>query len=738
MARSLERLGRASARHRWRVVAIWLVAAAGLVVAAVAAGGTTNDDFSIPGTPSQEAEDLLEAEFPAQAGGSASVVFQATTGSLGDTGNAQAIGATQANLEKLPGATSMAGPATPAVGAAFVSGDGKIGYAVVQYDEQPQQLGKDAFDALEAAAEPAEAAGLRVEFGGPVVDYGNEVGADDTELIGLLVAVLVLLFAFGSVVAMGLPIGTALFGLGFGLSLISLLSAVTNVGTVAPTLATMIGLGVGIDYSLFIVTRYRQNLARGLEVEDAIGLAAATSGQAVLLAGTTVVVALCGVVIAGIPYVSMLGITAAMVVAVMMTAALTLLPALLGFAGHHIDSLHVPRFRRGGRATGGSAAPRQGASACGPGIPARSERPRQEGEMWARWARFMARHKVPALLTAVVLLGVLTVPFFHMRLGITDDGTDPESTTQRQAYDLIAEGFGAGANGPLLLAIALPQPNDTTAVDDVEQAVTKLPGVRVAPPQVSPNGRAAVITVIPPDAPDSEETTDLVNDLRSEVLPPVEQSTGAQVQVGGVTASFIDLGDRIEERLPLFIGAIVGVSFLLLMIVFHSVLVPLTAAVMNLLSIGAAYGVIVAVFQWGWAKGAIGLEQTEPIVAFVPLAMFAILFGLSMDYEVFLLSRIREAYSRTGDNSASVVEGISQTARVITSAALIMISVFLAFVPNPNPVVKMFGLGLAVAVAIDSTIVRLVLVPTIMELLGKANWWFPRRLDRILPKIEIE
>ena len=714
MAKFLERLGRGSARHRWRVVLIWLVAAVGLVAAAIAAGGTTNDDFSIPGTPSQEAEDLLEADFPSQAGGSASVVFEATTGSLGDSGNAQAIGATQANLEKLPDATSVTGPATPDVGAAFVSGDGTIGYALVQYDEQPQQLGKDAFDELEAAAKPAEGAGLRVEFGGPVVDYGNQVGADDTELIGLLVAVLVLLFAFGSVVAMGLPIGTALFGLGFGLSLISLLSVVTNVGTVAPTLATMIGLGVGIDYSLFIVTRYRQNLARGLDVEDAIGLAAATSGEAVLLAGTTVVIALCGIVIAGIPYVSMLGFTAAMVVAVMMTAALTLLPALLAFAGRHIDSLHVPRLRR------------------------RSRDPQPEGQMWARWARFMARHKVPALIAGVAVLAVLSLPLFQMRLGITDDGSDPTSTTQRQAYDLIAEGFGAGANGPLVLAIALPQPNDTTAADDVEQAVAKLPGVQVTPPQVSPNGRAAVITVIPPDAPDSEATTELVNDLRSEVLPPAVKGTGAEVYVGGVTASFIDLGDRIEERLPLFIGAIVGLSFLLLMVVFHSLLVPLTAAIMNLLSIGAAYGVIVAVFQWGWAKGVIGLDQTEPIVAFVPLAMFAILFGLSMDYEVFLLSRIREAYVRTGDNSASVVEGLSQTARVITSAALIMISVFLAFVPNPNPVVKMFGLGLAVAVAIDSTIVRLVLVPTIMELLGKANWWLPRPLDRILPKIEIE
>jgi len=350
----------------------------------------------------------------------------------------------------------------------------------------------------------------------------------------------------------------------------------------------------------------------------------------------------------------------------------------------------------------------------------------------------MSRHRWTAVVLSLIVLLGLAAPVLSMRLGQTDDGTDPKSTTQRQAYDLIAHGFGPGANGPLVLAIQLAKAGDTAAADDVQQAVSKISGVRVAPPQLSPKQDAAVVIAVPPSAPDSVETADLVNKLRDDVLPKAVAGTGATVYVGGVTAAYIDLGERIESRLLLFIGAVVALSFLLLMMVFRSVLVPLKAAIMNLLSIGASYGVIVAVFQWGWLKSVFGVEETVPIVAFVPMMMFAILFGLSMDYEVFLLSRIREDYQRTGDNLNSVVEGLASTARVITSAALIMISVFLAFVPNPNPTVKMFGLGLAVAVAVDATIVRLVLVPATMELLGSANWWLPRWLDRILPKIEIE
>jgi RND superfamily putative drug exporter len=716
MAQFLDRLGRGAARRHWLVIGVWLLVAAGLIVAAKASGGETVDNFTIPGTQSQEAADLLTERFPSQSGDTASVVYEATDGKVTDPANLAAIGEVQTALAKLPHASGVTGPATPTVGVAFVSQSATIGYTQVQFDESAVELGTEAFQEIEAAAQPAVDAGLRVEFGGPVVDYGNRVESLDSDKIGLVVAVVILLLAFGSVVAMSLPIGVAVFGLAFGLSIITLLAAVTDIGSVAPTLATMIGLGVGIDYSLFIVTRHRQNLAQGMGVADSIGLSNGTAGQAVLFAGGTVVIAILGLAIAGIPYVTRLGFATAIVVLVMMAAAVTLLPALLGLIGRHVDSLHIPHLRRGDR----------------------SERPRQEGQGWRRWAHFMSRHRWPAAILSLVVLLVLSAPVLGMRLGQTDDGTDPESTTQRQAYDLIAEGFGPGANGPLVLAISLPKADDTAPATAVQEAVGKVPDVRVTPPQFNADDNAAVVIVIPATAPDSETTAELVSDLRDNVLPPAVQGTGAEVYVGGITAAFIDLGDRIQDRLPYFIGAVVGLSFVLLMMVFRSVLVPLKAAIMNLLSIGAAYGVIVAVFQWGWLKGLVGLEETVPIVAFVPMMMFAILFGLSMDYEVFLLSRIRENYSETRDNLESVVDGLASTARVITSAALIMISVFLAFVPNPNPTVKMFGLGLAVAVFVDATIVRLILVPATMELLGDANWWLPRWLDRVLPKIQIE
>jgi len=728
VAKLLDRLGQHAARHHWRFIGVWLLIAVGVGVAAQASGGKFVDVFTIPGAQSQEALDLLEDEFPAQSGDTANVVFVAESGKVTDAANEAAIEQTQENLAKLPHASQVVGPATPGAGAVFVSENGTIGYARVQYDESSTQLGVDAFELLVEAAQPARAAGLRVEFGGAVVDYGNQVKSLDSDKIGLAVAVVILLFAFGSVVAMSLPIGTALFGLGLGLSIITWIAAFTDIGSVAPTLGAMIGLGVGIDYSLFIVTRHRQNLAQGMDVVESVGRAIGTAGQAVLFAGGTVVIAICGLVVAGIPYVTRLGFTAAIVVAVMIAAALTLLPALLGLVGRHVDSLHIPRLRKKAREA-------QRAAIAGE---------ISEGGGWERWAGFMSRHRWTAVVLSLVVLIALALPLFSMRLGLTDDGSDPKSTTQRQAYDLLAAGFGPGSNGPLVLAVKLPSTGDTTAATDVQSAVAAVSDFanQVAPPQYNTtdpaDATAAVIVAIPPSSPDSEETADLVARLRDDVLPKAVTGTGTKVYVGGVTAAYIDLGERIQGRLPYFIAAVVAMSFLLLMIVFRSVLVPLKAAVMNLLSIGASYGVIVAVFQWGWGKSLFGVEETVPIVAFVPMMMFAILFGLSMDYEVFLLSRIREEYNESGDNLRSVTRGLASTARVITSAALIMISVFLAFVPSPVPTVKMFGLGLAVAVLVDATIVRLVLVPATMELLGPANWWLPGWLDRILPKIEIE
>jgi RND superfamily putative drug exporter len=722
MARFLDRFGRTAARHKWITIGIWVLVAVVGGGWAQSAGGKTTDVYTIPGAQSQKAQDLLEERFPAQAGGTASVVFQAKSGTLSDPANQAAIAQTEANLApgRSPHVTQVLGPTTPVVGPAFVSTDGTIGYVRVQYDDKATSLPPETVKQLEAAAAPAEQAGLRVEFGGPVVDYLSRDEGGDADVIGLFFAVIILLIAFGSVVAMSVPIGTALFGLGIALSIISLVAAVTDIGTVAPTLATMIGLGVGIDYSLFIVTRHRQNLAAGMEVNESIGLANGTAGQAVLFAGGTVVIAITGLALSGIPYVTRLGFMSAIAVAVMMVAAVTLVPAVLGLAGRHINSIRVPHLRRKAR-----AAAHHSVTGARPGG-------------WERWATFMSRHRWSAVIISLAILLTLAAPVLSMRLGQTDDGTLPENLTQRQAYDLITQGFGAGANGPLFLAVALPRPGDTAPVDAIEQAVAKVPGVQVTPSQVSPDGSAALVVAIPPGAPQSEQTENLVNSLRTDVLPPAVQGTGAAVFVGGQTAGFVDLGERIQDRLPLFIGAVVALSFILLMMVFRSILVPLKAAIMNLLSIAAAYGVIVAIFQWGWLKGLVGLDETVPIVSFVPMMMFAILFGLSMDYEVFLLSRIREEYYESKDNLRSVIDGLAATARVITSAALIMISVFLSFVGNPDPTVKMFGVGLAVAVFVDATLVRLVLVPATMELLGAANWWLPHWLGRILPRIRIE
>ncbi|HEV2993433.1 MAG TPA: MMPL family transporter [Acidimicrobiia bacterium] len=721
MAAFLDRLGRAAARHRWWVIGAWVVLVVVVGGVAKAADGKTEDTFRIPGAQSQQAADLLAQRFPSQAGDVAFVVFDARHGTVHDAAAAAGIAQTQRQLASLPHVTGQVlGPATPEVGNAFVSADGTIAYARVQYDQKAGSLPADTFTRLQAAAHPAGAAGLTVAYGGAVTDFFNQPPPGSADAIGLLVAVIILLLAFGSVIAMSLPIGTALFGLAVGLSLISIVSAITPIGTVAPTLATMIGLGVGIDYSLFILTRHRQNLVAGMPVLESIGLANGTAGQAVLFAGTTVVIAICGLALAGIPYVTWLGFTSAMVVLVMMAAAVTLIPALLAVAGEHINKVHAPRFHRHHRGadhpslTGG----------------------RSHG--WTRWAEFMSRHRWAAVLGSLVVLLVLASPLLSMRLGQVDDSSAPHDSTQRIAYDLISRGFGPGFNGPLVLAVALPHPGDTAPAAAVAAVVSTVPGVKVGPPELSPTHTAAVVVAVPASSPQSAATETLVNHLRDDVLPPAVRGTGAQVYVGGVTAAFIDLGQKIQARLPLFIGAVILLSFVLLMMVFRSVLVPLKAAIMNLLSIGAAFGVIVAVFQWGWGASALGVAETTPIVAYVPMMMFAILFGLSMDYEVFLLSRIREDYFETHDNLASVINGLGVTARVITSAALIMISVFLGFLANPEPTIKMFGLGLAVAVFVDATIVRLVLVPATMELLGDANWWLPRWLDRVLPSIRIE
>ena len=716
MSGFLERLGRWCARHPWRAIGTWILLV--VVVGAMAAGAKGyREDFTIPGTASQRSVDLLRARFPEQAGATAQVVFHAPTGTLADPARAAAITDALDAVRKLPGVTAIVSPTDPGVHA--LSADGNIGYAIVNSAKQRNAVNADDLHRLEAAMQPARDVGLQVEFGGEVARAGERPDLGSTEIYGLLAAMIVLLLAFGSVVAMGLPIGTALVGLAVGLSVVTVLTNFLDISSTATTLATMIGLGVGIDYALFVVTRHCEQLVGGMTVIDSAGHANGTSGMAVVFAGTTVVIAICGLVVAGIPMVTAMGYASAVVVAVSVLAAVTLLPALLGLVGLKINSIRLPWVKRHQ-------------------IEAQLHLEGHQSGFWVRWSTHVADRPWRYLVVSLVVLLALAAPALSMRLGQTDAGTLSRSSTQRRAYDLLGTGFGKGFNGPLLLVAEVPR-GGTAALDKVVGAVAGDPDVvALSPARFNPAGDTAVIRVLPKSAPQARETSDLISRLRGDVLPAALAGSDVKIYVGGATAAFIDISDRIAERLPWFIGAVIALSFLLLMVVFRSLLVPLKAAIMNVLSIGAAYGVIVAVFQWGWFRGLFGIEQSLPIVSFIPMMMFAFLFGLSMDYEVFLLSRVREEWLRTGDARGSVPAGLAATARVITSAALIMICVFLSFVLVDDPTVKMMGLGLATAVFVDATIIRMVLVPATMELLGDANWWLPRWLDRLLPHLDLE
>ncbi len=708
MSRFLYRLGRTCVTRRRLVLAVWLLAAVGASLVGRLSGGKTQDVFEIPGVESQRAVDVLTERFPAASGTSAQVVFKVSAGTLDSPANAPVIAATVAEL--------IGQPNVSRVSALWSSPNGAIGYVEVQYDLPSGDIKDAAFGRLEATAATATAAGVRTELGGELPTEGTDVPPSSQELFGLIAAVIVLLVAFGSVIAMGLPIGIALIGLATSLGLITTLASVVEINSAAPILSAMIGLGVGIDYALFIVTRHREHLAQGMTVEDAAGRAVATSGSAVLFAGMTVVIAICGLAIAGIPMVTFMGLMSALTVTVMVAVSLTLLPALLGFAGLKIDAIRLPRRRK----ASGSLVPKE--------------------TVWHRFARHVSLRPWRYLIAGVATLVTLALPIFSLQLGMADNGNASESLTTRRAYDLLAEGFGPGFNGPLVLGIELDNGATTDSLAALAAAIAADPGVQsVAPPQPSPDGTAAVLQVIPTTSPQDRGTSELVHRLRDDVIPGATAAEpDVHVFVGGRTALFVDLSDKITSRILWFIGAVLLLSVLLLMMVFRSIAVPLKAAAMNLLSIGAAYGVIVTVFQWGWMLQLFGVDEVVPIISFLPMMMFAILFGLSMDYEVFLLSRVREEYLRGHDNTTAVIEGIASTARVITSAALIMISVFAAFILGDDPTIKMFGLGLSVAVFVDATLVRMVLVPATMRLLGDRNWWLPGWLDRLLPHLDVE
>ncbi len=724
MSSRLHRLGVFAARHRRAVVVSWILVALVLVGANRTLGASTIDDFTVPGVESQQALDVLDARFPERAGATAMVVFHTPDGSVTDPDAAAAIAATVDAVADLPHVAAVTDPlASPR----SIAPDGTTAFAAVQFDASAADLGRETLDALFETAGPASTAGVQVEFGGELPNVLRERSTGPAEAIGILAALVILFVTFRSVRSALLPLVTAAVGLITGLAIVGLLAGVIDIPSVAPRLGTMIGLGVGIDYALFILSRQRDDLAAGVELEESIGRTNATAGQAVVVAGGTVVVAILGLQLAGIPFVAALGYSASLVVAVAVAVAITLLPALLAFSGSRV----LARDRRRVRAS--ATVPAAGSPSAG------EETPTVRPTGWVRWAHAVAHRPWTSSIAATIVLLVLAAPLVDMRLGQADAGSDPVTTTQRRAYDLLADGFGDGFNGPLLVVVELGDSADAAAVTELAAVLADDDGVRaVSPPEFNATGDTAVVTVIPATAPQDEATSELVHRLRDDTVPSVTAGTDLSVHVGGPTAGFIDQSDRIAARLPWFIGAVVALSFLLLMTVFRSILVPLKAALLNLLSIGAAYGVVVAVFQWGWGRSLIGLEEAVPIASFVPMMMFAILFGLSMDYEVFILSRIREEYQRGHTNIDSVVAGLGATARVITAAALIMISVFLGFVASDDPVVKMMGIGLATAVAVDATIVRMVLVPSTMALVGDPNWWLPRWLDRLLPRLDIE
>jgi RND superfamily putative drug exporter len=700
MNRFTRRVGAASARRPWATLTAWAVVAAAVIALAGTAGGTLLDDLAAPGSQSERAMRLLDERFPRAADGSAMAVFAVEAGDR-LAGHRPAVEAALARMARGEHVAAVADPFR----AGTVSPDGRVGFAEVSFDLPASNLGPGSFEALDRAAEPARAAGVTVELGGDAAFVNADSQTSGAEAVGILAALVVLVVAFGTVVAALVPIGLALVAVATGVGGIMLLASTMDVSTAAPTVAAMIGLGVGIDYALLIVARYRENRARGQDGAAALSAAMGSSGSAVLLAGGTVVVAMAALALTGLGVLTSIGLATSLVVLIAVAAASTLLPALLALLGDRIDTGRLLRRRADVRAEGGA---------------------------WWRFAHRVSGRPWPYLLAATAVLLALAAPALRMRTGFPDAGSEPTTTSYRRAYDLLAEGFGPGVNGPLLVVADLRAGGlDRREVPALAEQLAADPGVAtVGPPRSNPAGDTVVLSAVPTSAPADPATSRTIERVRG--LVP------AGVYVSGLTAMTDDLTRQLADTLPVFVAATLVASFLLLMLVFRSVVVPLKAALVNLLSVGGSYGVLVAVFQWGWLKDLFGFDGPLPIASPVPVIMFAILFGLSMDYEVFLLSRIREERARTGHDAEAVARGLAATGRVITSAALIMVAVFLSFVANPSPTVKMFGLGLATAIALDATIVRTLVVPASMALLGRANWWLPGWLDRLLPRLTVE
>ena len=716
----MRKLAHWSFSHRRIVLAAWLVVVIGLTVIHSATGSAYRDTFKLSGTESSEAQELLERSSPRTSGDVDHIVVATEEGgSIREPAVKSDVTAMLKKVEGLPHVGSVASPYAPG-SADQVSKDGRIAYATVTFDEQANDLPKGAIERVMNVAQESAGNGLDVQLGGQAIGQTHQPSTGGT-MIGFVLAAVVLFIIFGSFFATLMPLLTAGFGLGAGVAVIGLLSHAIQMASFSSELSLLIGLGVGVDYALFIVTRFRQGLLRGLDPEDAVVDALDTSGRAVMFAGITVCIALLGMFTLGVSFLYGVAIAASVVVSLTVVAALTLLPALLGFIG--------PRIL--GRRTRRELAAK--------GVLSESD----ESPAWSRWAGVLQRRPALFAAGAAIVLIVIAIPFLSIRLGSSDEGNDPSDTTTRQAYDLLAEGFGPGSNGPLMLVAQVP---DQQAEQGFEAALaaakTTEDVASVTPATVIPgrDGRPAVATanVVPEGSPQDASTTDLVHQLRGETIPDATAGSGARVLVGGQTAVFEDFSNVLSEKLPLFIGVVVLLSFLLLMAVFRSLVVPLMASAMNLLSAGAAFGVVTAVFQWGWGASLLGIDRGGPIEAFLPVMVFAILFGLSMDYEVFLVSRIYEEWHKRGDNREAVVHGLSATARTITAAAAIMVLVFGAFILGGERVIMLFGVGLASAVLLDAVVVRSVLVPALMLLAGRSNWWLPAWLDRILPHLNVE